>query len=544
MNPQFPVIGADNTFKAVCLNGKTSATGTLTSPTLTGGISKLVINYTKMFTDTALGFKVTITDLATGVAYTDVESVELPKDEKYVVYNYEFVLETAITGDFTIVIENTCPSATDGNKDRVTLLNVSWYAPAESDIPTHTHSYTETVTQPTCTEAGYTTYTCECGDTYTGNEVAAPGHDYDEVVTAPTCTAAGYTEYICGICDYAYTVEGEAATGHNDNNGDYKCDTCSTKVLPADGEALTLAQAIAIANLHDHNTYTTNKYYITVEIVNVYNTQYGNANVTDADGNEFVVYGLYTWNKAVRYDAMDYKPVTGDEITVYGVLGKYNSTLQMKDAWLDEVVAHTHSYKEVVTAPTCGSNGYTTYTCNICEYTYTGAETEALGHTTENGVCERCEQEIGGDAPVMEEKSYSYTFTSSQFSSNTTKALNGVNWTVAGDGGYWGYDSQNGKGQQFGSAGKPYKSLTVTSASFNNVSKITVNTSGASSINGSCDVYVGETKVGTIKLTSTATAYSFDVENLTGEVKFVYTQTSSKAIYIKSIAVDYAEVVA
>jgi hypothetical protein len=42
----------------------------------------------------------------------------------------------------------------------------------------HTHSYEAVVTDPTCTEAGYTTYTCECGDTYTGDEVEALGHDY------------------------------------------------------------------------------------------------------------------------------------------------------------------------------------------------------------------------------------------------------------------------------------------------------------------------------------------------------------------------------
>lgn len=35
--------------------------------------------------------------------------------------------------------------------------------------PAHTHSYTETVTQPTCKDKGYTTYTCSCGDTYVDN---------------------------------------------------------------------------------------------------------------------------------------------------------------------------------------------------------------------------------------------------------------------------------------------------------------------------------------------------------------------------------------
>ena len=36
------------------------------------------------------------------------------------------------------------------------------------------HSYTANVTNPTCTEQGYTTYTCElCGDSYVGNYIGA-----------------------------------------------------------------------------------------------------------------------------------------------------------------------------------------------------------------------------------------------------------------------------------------------------------------------------------------------------------------------------------
>ena len=38
------------------------------------------------------------------------------------------------------------------------------------------HSYDKLVTKPTCTEDGYTTYTCKCGDTYIGDEVVALGH--------------------------------------------------------------------------------------------------------------------------------------------------------------------------------------------------------------------------------------------------------------------------------------------------------------------------------------------------------------------------------
>ena len=128
MNPQYVVIGPDDSYKAVCLLGKTSAVGTLTSPTLTGGVSKITMEYTKMFTDTKLGFTVKVTDLATGEVYTKSVSVDLPKDEKYQVYTFEFVLDTPITGDFTIEVVNDCPSQLDSNKDRVTILDLSWYA--------------------------------------------------------------------------------------------------------------------------------------------------------------------------------------------------------------------------------------------------------------------------------------------------------------------------------------------------------------------------------------------------------------------------------
>ncbi len=231
---------------------------------------------------------------------------------------------------------------------------------------------------------------------------------------AATCTVNGNVEYwYCSDCGYAWADEALTqvtnqmsivvpSNGHADDNGDFKCDACSTKMLPADGEALTIPQALAIAKLHGHNTYTTQKYYITGIVTNVYNIEYGNLYLKDAEGNQICIYGLYTWNKAIRYDKMDYKPVEGDELTVYTVLGMYNTTAQGKDAWVDEVVAHEHDYETNVTEPTCTKGGYTTYTCTICEGYYTDNETVATGHSTENGTCEFCGQTIGGDAPVYE----------------------------------------------------------------------------------------------------------------------------------------------
>ena len=40
------------------------------------------------------------------------------------------------------------------------------------------HRYGSTATAPTCTEQGYTTYTCACGDSYVGDYIEATGHSY------------------------------------------------------------------------------------------------------------------------------------------------------------------------------------------------------------------------------------------------------------------------------------------------------------------------------------------------------------------------------
>ncbi len=42
----------------------------------------------------------------------------------------------------------------------------------------HEHSYEAVVTAPTCTEPGFTTYTCACGDSYVADETPALGHDW------------------------------------------------------------------------------------------------------------------------------------------------------------------------------------------------------------------------------------------------------------------------------------------------------------------------------------------------------------------------------
>lgn len=115
----------------------------------------------------------------------------------------------------------------------------------EKDSDYHKHNYVETITkEPTCTETGEKTFTCDCGDSYT-EVIPATGHhfvdgecehchekdpDYHEhsyddgvVTKEPTCVEAGEKTFTCSECGHTYTEE-IPATGHNYEN--HICTNC------------------------------------------------------------------------------------------------------------------------------------------------------------------------------------------------------------------------------------------------------------------------------------------------------------------------------
>ena len=71
----------------------------------------------------------------------------------------------------------------------------------------HEHSYTAVVTAPTCTEKGYTTHTCACGDSYVDTYTNALGHAWDggTVTKEPTATETGIRTYACTRCNETKT---------------------------------------------------------------------------------------------------------------------------------------------------------------------------------------------------------------------------------------------------------------------------------------------------------------------------------------------------
>ena len=104
----------------------------------------------------------------------------------------ETIIITPLVDNATFTYMNTEYSFSEIDEDTYAEFT---FAETESDIPEfeiinapHEHVYAETKTAPTCTEEGYTTYICECGD--------------------------------CYIADYVDALE------HTDNNGDSLCDYC------------------------------------------------------------------------------------------------------------------------------------------------------------------------------------------------------------------------------------------------------------------------------------------------------------------------------
>ena len=101
----------------------------------------------------------------------------------------------------------------------------------------HEHSYNAAVTAPTCTEGGFTTYTCTiCGDSYIADETAALGHT-EEIIPAveSTCTETGLTEgRKCAVCgEILVAQEVVPALGH-DWQEDGSCSRCDeTQDVPA-----------------------------------------------------------------------------------------------------------------------------------------------------------------------------------------------------------------------------------------------------------------------------------------------------------------------
>lgn len=98
-------------------------------------------------------------------------------------------------------IKATC--TTEGSYERVEYCECGEEISREKIITEPLgHDYKEKIIEPTCTDKGYTVFTCvRCGDSYEGDQTEALGHQFDEGI----CTRCGYEDP-----DYVKVFDGEA----------------------------------------------------------------------------------------------------------------------------------------------------------------------------------------------------------------------------------------------------------------------------------------------------------------------------------------------
>ena len=246
--------------------------------------------------------EITVPDVATVGEEVKISWTASPLRDKYDQREYCVTVQgggskkTYYTTDTSVSVtikrrELNCNVTVESRNTKYANYSSSSYASFKC-VEAHEHSYTAVVTAPTCTEKGYTTHTCACGDSYVDTYVDALGHAWDNgkvtkpatetetgvktftctrcgatktetipvlphthsykaVVTAPTCTEKGYTTHTCA-CGDSYVDTYSDALGHAWDNGKvtkpatstetgiktYTCTRCGatkTVTIPAGG---------------------------------------------------------------------------------------------------------------------------------------------------------------------------------------------------------------------------------------------------------------------------------------------------------------------
>jgi hypothetical protein len=318
----------------------------------------------------------------------------------------------------------------------------------------HEHSYESVVTAPTCTEEGYTTYTCACGDTYVDNKVDALGHtfvdgscacgaadpnyeahvhSYEAVVTAPTCTKTGFTTYTCA-CGDTYTADETEVVPHVDANLDITCDFegCTKRLIPAAESEISLftASHMIIVSLPGN-------YYMEGTVTQVLDAKNGNFVITDAAGDSVTV-RLPKNAEGITHANWEQKIVVGDVVRLYGQPKRDTNSnppcaAMVQSAVLTILESHDHVFGEA----TCLDNG-------VCFCGKVGIP--ALGHTDEDasGLCDRCDWNMNlkvetvvtrtdnGSAVLNDAKTTS-TWNGTEFSVTVDKSTGTMLYTTSKD---------------------------------------------------------------------------------------------------------------
>lgn len=103
-------------------------------------------------------------------------------------------------------------------------------------------------------------------------------------------------------------------------------------------ECITVAQALELCDQYVDGP-SEAWYYVRATVDSIDDPTYGQMTVSDETGT-IMVYGSYSSDGSVRYDAMTQKPVAGDEVLLYGCLQNYKGTTkEFQKAYIIDFIA-------------------------------------------------------------------------------------------------------------------------------------------------------------------------------------------------------------
>lgn len=316
----------------------------------------------------------------------------------------------------------------------------------------------------TCTEKGYTVFTCQtagCGYSYKSNMTPALGHNY----VSGACTACGEAE---PVTPSKPTYVTEPIPGKAYKLGLYSTDKSSEYYFVGTMKDYYGATDVNFEKGVDTFVETTSGGYYLYFVNASGKKQYINLVVSGTHRNftfADTATSVFTWDaeKSTLYTTVSgeicYIGTYGYYVTM-GVLqtsklniGDYFARLYEMSAGSDTPTCE-HNYKATVTAPTCDSEGYTTYTCTLCNDMYLGEKTPAKGHTYAGGTCIHC----GAKKPSETVVTISFNSTENRTVFTTTQQVweqNGI--TVVND-----KASSSNNVADYSNPGRFYKGSNVT----------------------------------------------------------------------------------
>lgn len=263
------------------------------------------------------------------------------------------------------------------------------------------HDYTSVVTDPTCTQKGFTTHTCtKCGHEYVDNYVEVTEHPWDSgiVTKQATCKDVGEKTYTCTVCSATKTEPIEKTDNHTWDSGKITTEpTCTEegiKTYTCEVCGKTKDETVEIVE-HSYGDWEDAGESEHKHICSACEKEETESHSWDAGTitkqPSCAADGVKTYTCQVCGKTRG-EPVPGPDHS-YGSWTNADSTKHKHTCTVcgnEETADHTWNSGSVTKQPTCKDEGEKTYTCIICGGTKVDPVPKLTDHTYDNDCDTSC----------------------------------------------------------------------------------------------------------------------------------------------------------